>query len=118
MNRPNDKANPPDDLHEALREAMLDLGWIPPTTEQEFADFQAELEASPPELPPELSAIKDPTEAPRFSPEAAPSIIPFPQTEVQQNLARAACRGGQISPEIQARMRQDRAKSEGKSDGR
>lgn len=118
MNKPNDKPNPPHDLHAALREAMLDLGWIPPTTEQEFAELEAQLEAAPPELPPELTAIKDPTEAPRFSQEAVPTIIPFPQTEVQQNLARAACRGGQISPDIQARMRQDRTEAEGKTDGR
>lgn len=117
MKKPNDNSKPPDDLNAALREAMLDLGWIPPTTEQEFAEFQAEFENAPPELPPELSAIKDPTDAPRFAQAAAPDIIPFPQTEIQRNLAQAACRGGEIPPEIQARMRHDRTEAEGKSNG-
>lgn len=117
MNKPDNNSKPLSGLHRALREAMLDLGWIPPTTEQEFAEFEAQLRTSAAELPSELAEIADPLEAPRFSEGATPDTIPFPQTEVQQNLARAARGGGQISPDVLERMRRDRSDSEGNVNG-
>lgn len=117
MNKPDDTTKSLADLHRALREAMLDLGWIPPTTEQEFAEFEAHLRTSATELPADLAEIADPQEAARFSADETSAIIPFPQTEVQQNLARAARGGGEITPDVVERMRRDRSESEGNVNG-
>lgn len=106
-----------DALHRAVRDAMLDLGWIPPSTEQEFLELEAHVREEPPIVPPELQAIADPLDAQRFSDEHAPDIIPFPRSETEQNLARVAREGGVIPPDVLDRMQRDRRDAEDKANG-
>lgn len=117
MTTPHEPTESSVDLQRAVHDAMVDLGWIPPTTEEEFADLEVRLQEEPVELPPELAAIQDPLDAPRFSGCGSPKTFPLPRSETQENLARVAREGGEIPPEVAERMQRDRAETEKNANG-
>ena len=100
-------------LEAQVHQSLTDMGWAAPESESDVRRAEAELSDSPATLPPALTdpaSIFD-TEAARGF--AVSETIKFsPSAGVSQNLARAAREGGQISPEIEERMRRDRKAAE------
>jgi hypothetical protein len=106
---PNDDGLPPDELADALGE----LGWLVPETEEAVARAEAELSATPMPLPPDLQDADAVWRAAN-----RPHPLPLPVDEsVGNTLARAAREGGAVTPEIEARMREDRRRAEAELDG-
>jgi hypothetical protein len=90
------------------------LGWSIPLSEDEVARAEKEQEKNPVELP---KGMEDPTrllEKIKTSPPVvtnSPSVPKF----TEENLARAAREGGEITPDVEERMRQDRKEAEDQS---
>lgn len=94
-------------IHAALGEQGLNL----PETADEIARAEEELAVSPPKLPVRL---QDPMGflAPRPAQRLIPPARPLPVSDVESDLARAAREGGDISTEVEAKMRADRLRAE------
>ena len=101
------------DIEKLTYEAMRYYGLIPPMTLDEVARVEAEFDDI--ELP---ASLRDPNEIlSRLDNDAVDqphSTIPVDTINVDavRNLARAAREGGDISPEVEQRMREDKARIE------
>ncbi|MCI0458581.1 MAG: hypothetical protein L0Z62_16580 [Gemmataceae bacterium] len=112
----NSKKEPEDYLTDEQKlerlafETLKSLGWLIPQTPADVARAEAELASDSVELP---ESLRDPfailDTCPPKRPEPAPAT---PDEETAELLARAAREGGEIPPEVEERMRQDRAKAE------
>jgi len=115
MPRPekNDKNAPSDaQVERWLYHALRLGGELLPASIEDVSKLEAEIEANPVALPESLrdaSAVYEQIHT-RTRP---PSTIPLPvQNNVAEGLARAAREGGEISSEVQAKMREDREAAE------
>ncbi|NTW49024.1 MAG: hypothetical protein HGB19_04680 [Chlorobiales bacterium] len=101
-----------DDLDETIYKAMLSLGWLRQLEEETLKNDERLCEQSETHLP---SGLTDPgTVIKKIRQRDAATkqnIISFDQ-RIADNLARAAREGGEITPEIEERMRRDRKTSE------
>jgi hypothetical protein len=98
-------------LDELMREAMVCLGWLIPTTPEAVARAEAELDEESIELPESLQdpyVLLDATVRPRSTtPVRQPS-----NDDIVQCLARAAREGKDIPAEVEEQMRKDRERAE------
>ena len=101
-------------LEDQVHRAMKALGWLVPETDDEVAQAEAELEANPVPLPDKLLKVFPPFENVPPSPE--PQSAGRSQRETEQHLARAAREGGDISAEVEERMKRDRERAERESE--
>lgn len=106
---------PKKDFDTILYRAVRSLGWLPPQTEEEveaaeqFDDANVDL---PKSLLDPANVFRDDRQARRRSAESVPAPAEF-----VEELARAARQGnGAISPEIEGKMRRDRAAAEADPD--
>lgn len=97
---------------QALRNVLNSRGWLLPESEEEVAAQEPLVDAMMTELPEVLrdaAAILQPLD--RTDPRPARSS-PLPE-DIEESLARAAREGqGEVPPEIEERMRRDRAEAE------
>lgn len=95
----------------AVLSLLRGLGWLPPLTEGRVAEAEREIEVAVGELPEVLSVPQKVMEG--SADEQFPPSLKLPRRpEVEATLARAAREGKAIPPEVEARMRQDRARAE------
>ena len=100
------------DIHQALS----DLGWVPPTSADQVAEAEGQLSGADAPLPDSLrdgEAVFD-----RDERDATPAVTLRFDTDddIDATLRRAAREGGQISPEVEERMRRDRQAAEDELD--
>jgi hypothetical protein len=93
-----------------VRRVLAATGRIVPQTEQEVADAEARIREDTVQVPNGL--IKPPTGPPSDDDARIDPCRGHPQTRACENLARAARCGEEISPEVQARMEEDRLNAE------
>lgn len=99
-------------VYDATYEAIRQFGWIIPTDEASVADAEARMANIIKKLPSELQDLSSPTASGRtvkgkLMPLWDPSVLSEP-------MARAARRGGTISPEVEEIMKRDREIAERK----
>jgi hypothetical protein len=99
-------------LHRLIRQALEQDGTFIPTTSTAVARAEAEQENLPIELPASLRTFDDALKlsAEKRVVQCSPLQIP---SGTEENLARAAREGGQVSADVEAKMRRDRAAAEG-----
>ncbi len=103
-----------ENLESTVRRAMQSLGWLIPESPEDVAQAEAELEDDPISLPP---ALRDSQGSFDRQVDEQPQYKQVPtNAELERNLARAAREGGQITPEVEERMRSDR--EEARRDGK
>lgn len=115
MNDPakkNNKNMADEQVERLVYDALRLSGHLPPTTVEEVARLEAEVGEYPTSLP---GSLGDPLALLRKrSTASVPKVIPFPpRTNAQENLARAARDGGEIAPDVEGTMKQDRDAAEG-----
>lgn len=101
------------DLHETFKA----MGWTIPESQGDIRQAETELSKSHIALPEALSDVKAVFE--RGLGRANTDLRPLaflPNTEITENLARAARQGGKIPPHIEERMSRDRSAAERKPD--
>lgn len=114
MRSTNRKRNGPDEqaaLEAVVRDALVSLGWLPPTSQAEVAGAEQTTGggASLPEALREAEAIF----ARGDRPAAASVRLDLPaESDIDATLRRAARDGGTIPPEIEEKMRRDRQEAE------
>ncbi len=102
-------------LGELVQSALLKKGLRLPVTEEEVAAAEEELAKNDVKLPAELAETPDLLSPP-------PPVRPRSLTHIgeppdlEQEMARAAREGGQITPETEEKMRLDRLAAESESD--
>jgi len=100
-----------------VREALALMGWVAPQREEEVARAEEELAEHPAGLPEEL---RDAAAAFEREDDGGEVILgPLPSSAsayLDATLARAAREGGEITAEIEERMRRDREKAEREAD--
>jgi redox-regulated HSP33 family molecular chaperone len=98
-------------LEQLVHEALLRNGWVIPQTVEEVIRVQDEFPEKSEQLP---NALKDPYTVLKRSTERAKSVsaLSLPDQESQDVMARAARLGGEISSEIEERMKRDRQAAE------
>jgi hypothetical protein len=118
MNKKNNmKTLPPgSQLDHEIFIAMCQEGWLIPHTVEEVLEAEREIASQTLPLPNQLS---DPAallkKAGRFLRAVRTESLSVDET-VAENLSRAARNGAPLSPQIEERMRQDRAKAERSDD--
>src|SRR5713226_4095523 len=102
-------------------EFLVSKGYIIPETGAEVQRAEERMQGVESTLP---EALRDPVAAlegvKRRRAKGARNLVPFPteqMVEAQEDLARAARKGGNIAPEVEERMRRDREKAEAGLDG-
>ena len=104
------------ELELQVYEAFLARGWIIPQTEADVSRAEAEMAAGEcKELP---FRLRDPYAVLRRASEGRAKVLslqPAEDDETPEHMARAAREGKDIPPEIEERMRQDRAAAERKA---
>lgn len=100
-------------MHEKMRRAMIEKGWVIPTTPEEVAIAEAAglgtSDAQPEAMSDPMAVLKKG----RTNPDPiAGSISPAPSSATQDNFARAAREGKEISPEVMEKMKADREAAE------
>jgi hypothetical protein len=122
MNESAKKTSPSDieqdqQLHRLIHRALEQDGSLIPVSPEAVARVEAELEKEEFDLPACLSTFEKALE--RASENRNVKCIPLKLTaSMEENLARAARDGGDIPPEVEARMRADRAAAEGGSNAK
>ena len=102
-------------LADDVRAAAGELGWLMPRDPDAVRRAEAELGPGPMHLPESLADAADVFDSP--SGLDCGASTPFPRdADVDATLARAAREGGAIAPEIEQRMRRDRAAAERQAD--
>jgi len=115
MPRPeeNDRNTPSDAQTERwVYDALRLEGRLLPASNEEIAELEAEIAADPVALPESLqdaAAVYERIHKRTRPPSAIPSPV---QNDAVEGLARAAREGGEITPEVQAQMREDREAAE------
>jgi hypothetical protein len=109
-----DMTNESNQLEELVFKALSARGEVLPQTVSEVARAEEHLEQNPPEIPESLKDTRQLLERIKArKSERACKVVPFPgnmpSTQVEEELAWAARNGTKITPEIQERMRQNRA---------
>jgi hypothetical protein len=109
----SDKAKPfrHPSLGAILQRALVLKQQCLPETEDEVAAFEKVLSVSPVVLP---TRLQDPYDflVPRAPPRSPGVRTNAPARELEEDLARAAREGGETTPEVEARMKQDRLRAE------
>jgi hypothetical protein len=106
-----DDAEHDQELHRLVHWALEQDGSLIPISPEAVARVEAELESEEIDLPDTLSTFEKALE--RASENRRSKCLPLKLTNnVEENLARAARDGGEISPEVETRMRSDRATAE------
>jgi hypothetical protein len=106
-------------LEQLVHEALLRNGWVIPQTVEEVLKVQDDFPDENEQLP---DALKDPYTVLNRSTERAKrvSALSLPDQESQEVMGRAARLGGEISSEVEERMKRDRqaAEEEGEANDR
>jgi len=102
-------------LGDLVQRAFLKKGLCLPVTEEEVAAAEQELGKAPVRLPASLAEPPDFLSPPRPLKPRFPSYVREP-TELEDEMARAAREGGEITPDLEEKMRRDRLDAESKSD--
>jgi hypothetical protein len=102
-------------LGDLVHRALVKKGLCLPVTEGEVAAAEQDLAKHPMKLPASLAELPDflsPSRPlrPRFA-----GFVREP-TELEDEMARAAREGGEITPDLEEKMRRDRLEAESKSD--
>ena len=109
------KSDTPAASEQDVHAALVAMGWVPPTAEQDIAAVEVQLRESPVKPPAELAdpaAVLD-----RPIRQAAPTVLHFPDApDIDATLARAAREGGAVTPEVEEVMRRDRTAAEREMD--
>jgi len=122
MNESAKKTSPGDieqdqQLHRLIHRALEQDGSLIPVSPEAVARVEAELEKEELDMPASLSTFDKALE--RASENRNVKCVPLKLTSrMEEKLARAARDGGDIPPEVEARMRADRAAAEGGSDAK
>lgn len=104
-----------DDLEKDLFVALRRFGWTIPQTEEEVEKAEKEIERNLVTLP---GSLRDPsTLLDKLHNLPQPSVheSSVPDDATVEHLARAAREAGEITPEVEERMRQDRKAAEDKN---
>jgi hypothetical protein len=103
-------------LEQLVREALLRNGWIIPQTVEEVIKVQDEFPDESEQLP---NVLTDPYTVLNRSIERAKEVsaLSLPDQESQEVMARAARLGGEISSEVEERMKRDRQATEEENEG-
>lgn len=112
MSDKNNKLAPSDaEVEHWLFDALRLAGELPPSSFEEIALLEAELEANPVALPESLRNADAIFE--RVDERTRAKVIPFPElVSTRENLARAARARGRISKTAESRMEEDRRREE------
>jgi hypothetical protein len=102
-------------LAELVQRVLLKKGLSLPVTEEEVAAAEDDLAKDNVKLPSSLSEPPDFLSPPRGIRARIASQVREP-TDFEQEMARAAREGGQITPELEEKMRRDRIAAESGSD--
>lgn len=107
-NKQNNSAGAGDEVDMLIHNAMRAAGWVLPKTPQEIELAEKALTEQPVNLPERLvdpyAVLDRSSKAIRLGAE-----FPGPQSiSAEQNLAQAAREGGEIPPDVQEQMKQDR----------
>ena len=103
-----------DDLEKELFEALKRFGWTIPQTEREVEKAEEEIERNLVTLP---NSLRDPSKLlDKLHNPSQPLTHRSSLTDstTMEQLARAAREGGEITPEVEERMRHDRKAAEEK----
>jgi hypothetical protein len=111
-----DMTNESAHLDELVFKALSERGEVIPQTVSEVVGAEEHLERHPPAIPESLRDSRQLLERIKArKSERACKVVPFPGNtpfaRVEEELAWAARNGTEITPEIQQRMRQNRAKA-------
>jgi hypothetical protein len=109
-----EKESPEDlgDLEQQVYKAFVAKGWIIPQTEEDVARAEAELAKGCEELPAELRDLYAVLKRSRRPRAGVLPLSPAECDETLMHLARAARAGREIPPEVEERMKRDRAAAE------
>jgi hypothetical protein len=104
----------PDRFEDEVHAALAEGGYIPPTTIDQVRRVEEEQKGLPQDLPPSLQNAAAVLERSRRNLRAVAhhQARSSDNSEVEQNLARAAREGKELSPEVEERMRLDRENAE------
>jgi hypothetical protein len=104
-------------LHRLVHLALERDGSLIPISPQGVAQAEDELDDEDNEVPVSLSTFDKALK--RANENRGVKCVPLKiTTSMEENLARAARDGGDVAPEVEARMRADRAVAEGNSDAK
>lgn len=100
-----------DESERQIFEAMKRLRWFVPCTPKEVADLESDFELAEVELPDEIAVPDLAWDRSTNLSLAVPGEISA-RSSTEDNLARAAREGAEISPEVEERMKNDREEAE------
>ena len=99
-------------FEDEIYQALLQKGWVLPQSEEEVRLAEAEIEEMRDELPAELVSHFSLFNRTKRLLKNRHQLSSTAEDDIGEHLARAARDGGEVPPEIEQRMRQDRERAE------